>query len=1321
MTNYFYLISLVLLNLFKNSESASCTSYSSETECNKNNLCSWSDTGDYCQCSSNALLDVMFVMDASGSVKSSGWTTEKEFVTNMIESGVDDESGIAIVEFSKRARAEYNFSDSQIRSDITAYVDSMAFTTGATWMKDALEVGMAVFEKSGDPTKDDILLLITDGNPNPSSSQAVCSDDTIKDALDAAGITVIVVGVGNGWSTSAISCLVDDTSTQIIYVDDFSDSAFDAVRDLTDTFLCPATISLALSEVRTEDSISDPDTNSRFVEFYVDGENIPLESNPLILNGLITGNITSRDRANLTAGSYVVFYDGSGTLDAPYCYKCDNTTCPRGSDGLCENAIYISCNGAGDECTMENTLSNSDWFIQVQDGSDLSYIVNVSVTKRASTWPSMTDGYTFELSDLTQNDQLGSNYEMSCYQYGTPGTNPIENCIGDCVVSVCQTSGDTSASCGSGADATCVCTTDDGYYRSGSTCLLLDEVQSCSTQTFREDVISASYFQTIAIEWSEVSVGSSVTLLQYEVNYTNPSDGEESTAETSVLSLYLYAEDSGEAYTSSTDVPFVRVKASTSTSGIVYSDFTECPITTSAPTKQPTLAPTTELPLIDNCTATILQGSYNVRVEWSEADLNSVTFPPDSIDGYYLFYSTADNTDETTSVTNGNLYNILSLSGYTDPFSADDLNVSVAAMIYDSSGAVDTDKMEAGATECVLASPAPTMAPSAKPTGVPSTVPSKPPSTQPTLAPTYEDWVLSNCTGNIGKGGSSLYIQWDQNSPVSSRTVRLTREISGSDSNTEDGLVTSARSETSATVNVGSSWTAFLIDDEYYIYPEALNMPGGSIEEQTGTYCSIVSFAPTPAPTNEPTPAPTAVPTDAPTSEPTGYPSTPPTPAPTYETLNVDCSYLVNRQDASFTVSFIEPDFDSNGVTTPLVANIRYRIEYNGNKVQSVGASSANSAYTTTVPLTDGFDLNEDVSVTVYLGTTEALGGENICNGSTMDPTPSPTTAAPTPAPTYPNPYVYIDIDTITSDPECAQSESTSEWECFVDESDETTTDIGVVRSPEIFPYELEFDWEIEFITDDDRRRRTLMKGNNKYSEINNVINDAKRQLLQNSATSSGDAYATNDDFSGATDGTVTVAGTTSAGETIKTVKLSIIQEDDDTSETQERFYFVLKSCEVTDDDDSSDIYDCSLGTPNRVLLYIANVADTLTTSSKTEPIPEWVWYLVGAAVLLLPLVGWFGWRFYNQKKLAEAMEAQRKQDLAEQMALDDAGNFGEIGDAVQFNPLATGGTKDIATGGDYIDAQLQAQKDTFEVAQVDIEQNVFRQDFGPVQTNSRV
>lgn len=57
----------------------------------------------------------------------------------------------------------------------------------------------------------------------------------------------------------------------------------------------------------------------------------------------------------------------------------------------------------------------------------------------------------------------------------------------------------------------------------------------------------------------------------------------------------------------------------------------------------------------------------------------------------------------------------------------------------------------------------------------------------------------------------------------------------------------------------------------------------------------------------------------------------------------------------------------------------------------------------------------------------------------------------------------------------------------------------------------------------------------------------------------------------------------------------------------------------------------------------------------------------------------------------------------------------------VGFNPLATGGTAAIASGGEFVDPQLGTEKNKFEIAEVDVEKNVFRQDFGPVQAERRL
>ena len=135
----------------------------------------------------------MFVMDSSGSVGETGWEIEVEFVKDMITSGVDQDSYVAVINFASGAWVQWNFTSSQVRSDIIDHVNSISYTRGSTWMTTALETAITVYEQTGDPNIDNLLLLITDGNPRPTQTQLVCDDSDMKDALDAAGLYCVYI------------------------------------------------------------------------------------------------------------------------------------------------------------------------------------------------------------------------------------------------------------------------------------------------------------------------------------------------------------------------------------------------------------------------------------------------------------------------------------------------------------------------------------------------------------------------------------------------------------------------------------------------------------------------------------------------------------------------------------------------------------------------------------------------------------------------------------------------------------------------------------------------------------------------------------------------------------------------------------------------------------------------------------------------------------------------------------------------------------------------------------------------------------------------
>ena len=188
------------------------------------------------------------------------------------------------------------------------------------------------------------------------------------------------------------------------------------------------------------------------------------------------------------------------------------------------------------------------------------------------------------------------------------------------------------------------------------------------------------------------------------------------------------------------------------------------------------------------------------------------------------------------------------------------------------------------------------------------------------------------------------------------------------------------------------------------------------------------------------------------------------------------------------------------------------------------------------------------------------------------------------------------------------------------------------------------------------------------------------------------------------------------------------LKVDDDAEDEQEKveaFRVDINSCEV---DDSSGAqhqlpdalqgeYICEPGKYSSVIISIEpEIKGGAFTSTTEGDLPLWIWAPVGFAAVAIPVVAYLIWRFYNAKKIADAMEIQRKHELQETEKQDDVGDFGIVGDNVRANPLATGDAFEIPKGDAIIDHALAVDKANFEVASPDVEHNIFKEDFGPVQ-----
>ena len=185
--------------------------------------------------------NVVFIIDESGSVGSSGYAASIDFVEDIIEE-ITEDSKIAIFEFSTVVDIIWLFSDTQSpRDDMIAALKGDTFAGSLTDTYAAVNSAINEYERAmyaGELAPGNrLIFLLTDGVPVASSGD-VCD---LKDDLDDNDITVYIIAVGS-FSSSSISCLVDDTSEQIIAISGFDEASFAYVEDTLQQVICPEEI-----------------------------------------------------------------------------------------------------------------------------------------------------------------------------------------------------------------------------------------------------------------------------------------------------------------------------------------------------------------------------------------------------------------------------------------------------------------------------------------------------------------------------------------------------------------------------------------------------------------------------------------------------------------------------------------------------------------------------------------------------------------------------------------------------------------------------------------------------------------------------------------------------------------------------------------------------------------------------------------------------------------------------------------------------------------------------------------------------------------------
>jgi len=458
---FFILFFIIFFNQIPDSYAAACSQITSQSTCSSTSGCWWQSGA--CACSSNVTMDICFALDASSSIGQSSFTTELDWLANLIGTGLTNDARVGIIRFATISQYLLNFtqSDAYSTTQLESFVESIYYTGGWTNTVAAIEQAIAMFDAESDAQRSKVLVIITDGNPNlPNGGDVdVCA---LASTLKADEITTLIVGVGSQWDPDNVDCLVS-SSDDIVYVTSFTTSDFDSVLPQVTAITCPVDYSLKITEIKV---ISENSTNTApFVEIYNPSTTITLGD--ISVSGLFTGTLGTSSQT-LSQAQYLVLYDGDrGNVT---CSDCGCTL--MGNNMYCEDSIYVKCYTGGTCYWSGATSSNTDFIVTFTDASSGTVIESVEYD---SSWPSLLTGYSFELKELGYDDTAGSNWQSSCNIYGTPGSAPITSCATPCTQEQCRANGASSAYC---HNSTCVCN-DNSYYADGLNCYVVPPPGTC--------------------------------------------------------------------------------------------------------------------------------------------------------------------------------------------------------------------------------------------------------------------------------------------------------------------------------------------------------------------------------------------------------------------------------------------------------------------------------------------------------------------------------------------------------------------------------------------------------------------------------------------------------------------------------------------------------------------------------------------------------------------------------------------------------------------------------------------------------------------------
>src|SRR3569833_2893417 len=196
----------------------------------------------------NSIADVVFAIDASGSIGSANFVNVKNFVKDLLTTGLPGTTEVGVFTWSTNS---YNLIDPLVLAStpgLTTTITNAGYVSQSSYMKNAVQNGINILT-AGPSADSKLLVLITDGPPTP-TSQRPCG---LVTTLASNNISLFVVDIANVDGLSTEACLATDSSHSNLFTDkDLAAQAivnFAAPPAQTPSVPEPGTVALSASAI----------------------------------------------------------------------------------------------------------------------------------------------------------------------------------------------------------------------------------------------------------------------------------------------------------------------------------------------------------------------------------------------------------------------------------------------------------------------------------------------------------------------------------------------------------------------------------------------------------------------------------------------------------------------------------------------------------------------------------------------------------------------------------------------------------------------------------------------------------------------------------------------------------------------------------------------------------------------------------------------------------------------------------------------------------------------------------------------------------------